>query len=106
MKSLLLAVVLLSALSFDAFAGKKKKAEEAAPPPPATEAAAPAAPEAPPAASDAPPAAAEAPPACDTLEGEAKTACEAAAAAPKEEKAGKSMNASNDGRMESYDSDE
>lgn len=47
---------------------------------------------------------------CTKLEGEAKTECEAkkaaAAEAPKEEKKGKSMEQSNDNRMESYVSDE
>ncbi|MCK6505882.1 hypothetical protein L6R53_21265 [Myxococcota bacterium] len=47
---------------------------------------------------------------CTKLEGEAKTECEAkkaaAAEAPTEEKKGKSMEKSNDNRMESYVSDE
>ncbi len=45
---------------------------------------------------------------CSTLEGDARTECEKAKAeaAPKEEKKGKAMKPSNDGRMESYDSDE
>lgn len=49
---------------------------------------------------------------CTKLEGEAKTACEAKAAEAQTEptttteKAGKSMNKSESGNMESYDSDE
>jgi hypothetical protein len=104
-RNLTLTLVVLAFLSTDAFAGGKKKKDMGVEnPTTATAPTAPAAPAAPaaptPVAAEAPAApAAPAAPDCSALEGDAKTQCEAAAAAV-EPKGSKTMTKSEDGKLE------